>query len=76
MCAATPARRPLAAARPGGIATGPREPHSLSHAPRKDHRSTRRGGSVGLPGFDFGDSFSYSGALSRALDKGVSVTLY
>lgn len=33
-------------------------------------------GCVNLPGFDKYDSFAYSAALGRALDAGISVTLY
>ena len=33
-------------------------------------------GCVGLPGFDVLDEFSYSGALSRALEQGIDLTFY
>lgn len=33
-------------------------------------------GCINLPQFDHGDNFSYSGALGRALDAGIHVTLY
>ena len=34
------------------------------------------GGCVGLPSFDDGDRFDYSGAIARALDAGVNLTFY
>jgi pimeloyl-ACP methyl ester carboxylesterase len=33
-------------------------------------------GCIAVPGFDAYDSFAYSAALGRALDKGISVTMY